>query len=1725
MTNTTFVGNNASVRFPSQITIDGRTNLSVLQFNITQNSVFFNSTEEDHFNVTFLNTSAEIILYGLSLTTLQILVDAEDDGSFVECNSSTTPACNNLSYDGSTLVFNVTSFTTYSTQEAPNAVPTHDSPIINSTLGTNQSSENLTCYPQNLADADGDAVYPIFNWLNNGVSTTVLNMPFETNNSENVTDYSGYGNNGTINGNPIWDSIGKIGGAYVFDGSGDYISIPDDDSLDVNSGESYAVEFWMKTSTSSNRVIMEKGSNDVYAVQTTAGGSVSLAGSLGVSAATLINNNDWYHIVFTYNGFNVTVYINGVLDKVGGNASRTPNSDQLVIGARSGGSVGFPGTLDGVKIYNSSLSNESIYQHYIEGLNALNTSTIVSQETATGENWTCEVTPNDLIEDGALKNVSLTVLADPDTTPPNLTIISPLNQTYNIAAVLVNLTASSDATSIFFFNGTENVTTTNGGDGLFVTFNEGSNTLIAYANDSAGNLNTSSVVFSVDTIEPVINIVYPQNITYNINVSELNYTVSETGLCWYSIDDGGTNSSTVVSGVNFTDVTSVEQNNTWTIYCNDSVGNKDHDEILFTKDTADPTVTINSPLNNSYRNRTVNVDIQAINVAETSIDSIFFFNGTENVTWTTPVLVNFSEGSNTLIAYANDTAGNEGNKTVIFNVDTTVPNVTIINPANITYNNANVLVNLSNSSDAATTFFFNGTENVTYTAGSAGVNVVFNEGPNTLIAYANDSLGNLNTTNVNFAIDTVAPNLTINEPLNITYDNKTISVDLTNSSDAANTWFFNGTENVTWTAPVLVNFSEGSNTLIAYANDSVGNLNTSIRIFFVDTGAPVITIESPANITYDDEIILVNLTAIDATLDAIWFFNGTENVTTTNGGDGVFVTFNEGSNTLIAYANDSANNLGTETVLFNVDLTPPNVSIISPANITYNIATILVNLTNSSDAANTLFFNGTENVTYTTPVNVVFNEGSNTLIAYVNDSVGNENSTSVIFNVDSGPPEISIISPLNITYNDETILVNITANGSSIDTVFFFNGTENVTTTNGGDGVFVDFNEGSNTLIAYVNDSVGNENSTTVIFSVDTVAPNLTIVSPANITYNSAAVLVNLSNSCDAVTTFFFNGTENVTYTAGSAGVTVTFNEGSNTLIAYANDSVGNENSTTVIFSVDTVAPNLTIISPVNQSYNSPNILINLSNSSDAATTFFFNGTENVTYTSETYVNYSNGGHTLIAYANDSVGNLNVTSVTFSVFNTKISSGPATLNVENAIYTLTSNINCSGACVTIAANNITLDCQGNLINYSNSNTGYGVRNIGYNDSTIKNCGILQEDPNINLSHGVYLSGAAGLNLTGNSIITYGNDSAGVRLDGASSGNNISRNSITVDLASGVEIFSNSSFFNVIYNNTINSSEEGISITYSIIDLIIGNLIITSKSDSSGVFIENASITFLANNTFDSSNFDLSLFGSDFIILQDQYIEDYTVNDTLLILEDTSYGALSFIYRRINQSGTNLSGDIQISDNKVFVNSTSKSGLNLSAGIDLYGLSFSNPRAIVDYNDNDSYETCSEPQCIELAYSGGIFTFNVSSFTSYSSEETPTISVGGGGGGGGGGGRALAPTPTLPVVCVESWSCTEWNKCIDGKQVRTCTDSNACGTKGDKPTESQDCEVKPRPLPIPDVDFKLVIWAVSSILALVLIIEAIVLRKKFKGKGLKMRSKKLSFWESEIVKAEKALLGE
>ena len=345
------------------------------------------------------------------------------------------------------------------------AAPTHGIPVLNSSSGTNLTSENLTAYNISTADGDSDPVKNIFNWYLDGSSLTILNMPFEkvTDSVINATkDYSGYDNNGSEHGDVTWNATGGYdgNGAFEFDGDGDYITIPDSDILDyVDSNLS--ISLWTMntlpgTDTNAGRLIGKgrtgaaKGYGIYYKASTDKLGWGDLDG-LVIKSGLNVNDGAWHHIVATYeegntyklyfDGSELSTSSSGTLD--GFNAT----SEDLCIGCRIYGSALhlYNGSIDEVMLFNRTLTSQQV-----TALFENKTNTIVSQETVKGQVWNATITPNDGTSDGTTKwsNVLTIENSAPTQGVPVLNSSSGSNSTTE-ALIVHNVSTSDDNNDTF----------------------------------------------------------------------------------------------------------------------------------------------------------------------------------------------------------------------------------------------------------------------------------------------------------------------------------------------------------------------------------------------------------------------------------------------------------------------------------------------------------------------------------------------------------------------------------------------------------------------------------------------------------------------------------------------------------------------------------------------------------------------------------------------------------------------------------------------------------------------------------------------------------------------------------------------------------------------------------------------------------------------------------------------------------------------------------------------------------------------------------------------------------------------------------------------------------------------------------------------------------------------------------------------------------------------------
>jgi hypothetical protein len=191
---------------------------------------------------------------------------------------------------------------------------------------------------------------------------SVLLMHFDgTDGSTTFTDE--YGHTVTPSGNAQIDTAqSKFGGASgLFDGTGDYLSIPTSTEWDFGTGD-FTIEMWVRLAsvTGSHRVIWrDNGANATSIGLFQNGADLEFYSSSDGSAWNICNGlsfgtfsiNTFYFIAVTRSGTTFRTFKDGVLaNSTTSSASLYVNSGALLVGAFNSGSQGYNGHIDDLRI-------------------------------------------------------------------------------------------------------------------------------------------------------------------------------------------------------------------------------------------------------------------------------------------------------------------------------------------------------------------------------------------------------------------------------------------------------------------------------------------------------------------------------------------------------------------------------------------------------------------------------------------------------------------------------------------------------------------------------------------------------------------------------------------------------------------------------------------------------------------------------------------------------------------------------------------------------------------------------------------------------------------------------------------------------------------------------------------------------------------------------------------------------------------------------------------------------------------------------------------------------------------------------------------------------------------------------------------------------------------------------------------------------------------------------
>ena len=205
----------------------------------------------------------------------------------------------------------------------------------------------------------------------------VLYFSFDEVENGTAIDHSQYGNNGVINGAPELVD-GKFGKAMKFNGSSDWVEVPHDNSLTVETG--VTVMAWINPERLSGpnnaqwQGILSKGNSPrSYSFYTeTANQCLHLSAGGGSTCNTVIQVNEWHHVVGQVDSDVHRYWINGENVGESGGKSALPGtgdtSNVFVGTSAEGASRLFQGLIDEVRIWNRALSEEEIIREMDIGI-------------------------------------------------------------------------------------------------------------------------------------------------------------------------------------------------------------------------------------------------------------------------------------------------------------------------------------------------------------------------------------------------------------------------------------------------------------------------------------------------------------------------------------------------------------------------------------------------------------------------------------------------------------------------------------------------------------------------------------------------------------------------------------------------------------------------------------------------------------------------------------------------------------------------------------------------------------------------------------------------------------------------------------------------------------------------------------------------------------------------------------------------------------------------------------------------------------------------------------------------------------------------------------------------------------------------------------------------------------------------------------------------------------
>jgi RHS repeat-associated protein len=671
-------------------------------------------------------------------------------------------------------------------------------------------------------------------------------------------------------------------------------------------------------------------------------------------------------------------------------------------------SIAITGVSDGQYSRNPLTIEYQVLDPLLETITAtLNAESFASGTTVSAEGgYDLVVQAEDFAGNTANASVHFTI----DFTPPSVSITGVTDGELRNSPATISFEAT-DANADTLAAVLDDVTALTSGGTVSA---EGEHEIVVTATDKAGNSATETVGFTVDSTAPAIQIAgVAAGETRNTAVT-ITFSATDSHFKQVSATVDG---SPISSG----DTVSNEGNHLLLVTAEDDAGNTASEERSFTLDFTDPVITISGVSNGEKLNFEVTITFSASDLHFKQVTATL--NGNPFTSGGTVSTANLY----TLIVTAEDLGGNIESEQRIFQLDFSGPTIEI---AGVTEGEITRIVPVIPTFQANDPLLDTVAATLNGQSFTSGTQVTA-EGSYELVVTARDLADNSTIRVVHFSIDQTAPAVAItgvvegelrNSPATISYTVDDLNLDTVNARVDGATFASGGTVS-----------GSGVHSISITATDKAGNQTVEQRSFTIDSTAPAVVIDSPADLfaTRENSVELVVAVTENGALSSVTV-GGTSLTASPDGKYRTTLSLSEGANFFEIRALDTAGNATVKGLTLIRDTTAPLITLTAPVeNAKVGVLLVEVKGSVSDSTAVTLTVNGRSTAVASDgsfATNAALTVGPNTITVVGTDALAN--SSTVTRSVEMGvlAPTLSVSEPVDDAITGEaTIVVRGTA--------------------------------------------------------------------------------------------------------------------------------------------------------------------------------------------------------------------------------------------------------------------------------------------------------------------------------------------------------------------------------------------------------------------------------------------------------------------------------------------------------------------------------------------------------------------------------------------------------------------------------------------------------------------------------------------------------------------------